>query len=130
MNNLVTEIERIIIRRGQYSLEDGLVRKSQFEILCNGSGTYLSLDKNEKIVSEKKFSVPPESFEKLCIRLINIIHSFDRIDVFYDAISEEVVLVFKNGTLTIPRGMGAKKKDVALIVQRFLNRYVLDQLKA
>lgn len=128
-NNLVSEIESIIIQRVHFSLEDWSTSQSQFDIFCNGNGKYLESDSNGNPFFEKEFSVPQDSFEKLCDRIIDIVHNFDRIDLYYDSIHEDVTLVFKHGSLTIPRGMGAKKKDVALIVQRFLNRYVIDQLR-
>lgn len=61
---------------------------------------------------EKPFSVPTEEVEKLCLKIVDIMHCFDRVDFFYDDCSGEIELLFSGGGVILPRGMAFKRRYV------------------
>ena len=95
----------------------------------SGECKYEESDEFGRILTEKSFAVPAEEIEKLCLKIVDIMHRFDRVDFSYDDCYGEVELLFSSGGVILPRGMAFKRRYVEDAWLKFRDKYIVDQLK-
>ena len=132
---IVDDIKSIVVRSSHYSFPDGPETHSIYEIQVSGEGKYEESDEIGKVLIEKSFIVPTEEFEKLCLKIVDIMHRFDRVDFAYDDCSGEVELLLSGGEIILPRGMAFKRRYVERrYVEdawlKFRDKHIVEQLKA
>ena len=126
---IVNDIKGIVVRSSHHSFPDGPETHSIYEIQVSGEGKYEESDEMGKIQMEKPFSVPTEEVEKLCLKIVDIMHRFDRVDFFYDDCSGEIELLFSGGGVILPRGMAFKRRYVDDAWTKFKDKHIVDQLR-
>lgn len=126
---IVNDIKGIVVRSSHYSFPDGPETHSIYEIQVSGEGKYEESDEIGKVLIEKSFVVPTEEIEKLCLKIVDIMHRFDRVDFFYDDCCGEVELLLSGGEIILPRGMAFKRRYVEDAWLKFRDKYIVDQLR-
>lgn len=127
---IVDDIKSIVVRSSHYSFPDGSETHSIYEIQVSGEGKYEESDEIGKILIEKSFVVPTEEIEKLCLKIVDILHWFDRVDFVYDDCCGEIELLLSGGKIILPRGMAYKRRYVEDAWLKFRGKYIVEQLKA
>lgn len=125
---IIKDIRGIVTRSSYFSFGDEHETHAIYEIHMNGEGRYLENDENGKVQMEKSFSVSTEEIEKFCLKIVDIMHHFDRVDMFYDDSCEEVELLFSGGRVVLPRGMAVKRRCIEDAWNKFRDNNIVDQL--
>lgn len=125
---IVKDIEGIVIRSSYFSFTSGHETHAIYEIQMTGDGRYEESDEHGKVLYEREFTVPLDEIEKLCIKIVDIMHCFDRVDLYYDDCYEEIELHFPGGPIIVPRGMGVKRRDVETAFRKFIKKNIAEQL--
>ena len=81
---IVKDICGIIVRTSYYSFEDHRETLTVYEIQMSGEGRYKQCDESGQVLQEKSFVVQKEEIEKFSLKVVDIMHHFDRVDFFYD----------------------------------------------